>query len=94
MRLLVQEPMNTRSIFASVIGFTTYLMLVSQIGSAQAGYATVMFPIVALAVSTVFEGYVWTPTAMLGAGLALLGNVVMFAQPRRRRPAAAPPGAA
>ena len=82
------------AVFASVIGFTTYLMLVSQIGSAQAGYATVMFPIVALAVSTVFEGYVWTPTAMLGAGLALLGNVVMFAQPRRKRAAAAPPGAA
>ena len=45
------------AVFASVIGFTTYLMLVSQIGVAQAGYATVVFPVVALLISTLFEGY-------------------------------------
>lgn len=66
------------AVFASVIGFTTYLMLVSQIGSAQAGYATVVFPVVALVVSTVFEGYTWSATAVIGVALALLGNAVMF----------------
>lgn len=66
------------AVFASVIGFTTYLMLVSQIGSAQAGYATVIFPVVALVISTFFEGYEWTVTAFFGAALALLGNAVMF----------------
>ena len=66
------------AVFASVIGFTTYLMLVSQIGSAQAGYATVVFPVVALGISTFFEGYKWTGTAFLGVALALLGNAVMF----------------
>ena len=53
------------AVFASVIGFTTYLMLVSQIGSAQAGYATVLTPIVALVISTFFEGYDWTATAVV-----------------------------
>ena len=66
------------AVFASVIGFTTYLMLVSQIGSAQAGYATVIFPVVALVISTFFEGYQWTVTAVLGVALALMGNAVMF----------------
>lgn len=72
------------AVFASVIGFTTYLMLVSQIGSAQAGYATVIFPVVALVISTFFEGYEWTITAFFGVGLALLGNAVMFGKLGRK----------
>ncbi len=66
------------AIFASVIGFTTYLVLVWRIGSAKAGYATVLFPVVAMAMSTVLEGFVWTPLAAIGVAVALLGNLVMF----------------
>ena len=62
----------------SVIGFTTYLTLVNRIGSAKAGYATVLFPIVALTASTMLEGYQWTTLAVIGVALACLGNVVMF----------------
>ena len=65
----------------SVVGFTTYLMLVSRIGSAKAGYATVLFPIVALTASTLFEDYEWSIMSVLGVVLAALGNIVMF---RRR----------
>ncbi|WP_126978507.1 DMT family transporter [Frigidibacter oleivorans] len=71
------------AIVGSVVGFTTYLMLVARIGSAQAGYATVLFPIVALTASTLVEGYQWTPTAVIGLALACAGNAVMFL----RRPA-------
>lgn len=66
------------SVFASVIGFTTYLVLVSQIGAAQAGYSTVVFPVVALVISTFYEGYEWTANAFVGVAVALLGNAVMF----------------
>lgn len=66
------------AVFASIVGFTTYLLLVARMGSAQAGYATVVFPVVALLVSTVFEGYVWTASAFVGVGLTLIGNLVMF----------------
>lgn len=66
------------AIFGSVVGFTTYLMLVARIGSAKAAYTTVLFPLVALVASTMFEGYVWTTPALIGVALALLGNVVMF----------------
>lgn len=68
------------SVIGSVIGFTTYLMLVARIGSARAGYATVIFPVVALLISTLFEGFRWTPGAVAGLGLVLLGNVVMFSR--------------
>lgn len=74
----------------SVVGFTTYLLLVARIGSAGAGYATVLFPVVALVASTLFEGYHWSPTALTGVLFAGLGNLVMFG---RRRPAAAPAAA-
>lgn len=73
------------AIFGSVIGFTTYLMLVARIGPAKAAYTTVLFPLVALAASTIYEGYQWTAPALIGVALALLGNVVMFWTPRSRR---------
>lgn len=74
------------AIFGSIVGFTTYLMLVAKIGSAKAAYMTVLFPIIALAVSTLFEGYVWHWTGGLGLALALTGNVIIFAPRKRRLP--------
>ncbi|WP_199260328.1 DMT family transporter [Paracoccus binzhouensis] len=76
----------------TVLGFTTYLLMVARIGSSRAAYATVLFPVVALAISTVFEGYRWHWTGLLGLGLALLGNAVMFAPPLRLRPGGRPVG--
>jgi drug/metabolite transporter (DMT)-like permease len=55
---------------------------VARIGSARAAYTTVLYPIVALAISTAFEGYTWHWTGALGLALALAGNLVMFAKPR------------
>lgn len=71
------------SVIGSVVGFTTYLMLVSRIGSSRAAYATVLFPVVALSLSTVFEGYRWDVTAFIGLGLTLAGNLVIFWRNRR-----------
>ncbi len=75
------------AVIGSILGFTAYLTLVARIGSAKAAYTTVLYPIVALAISTAFEGYEWHWTGALGLALALAGNLVMFAKPR---PAAAP----
>ena len=66
-----------RSIFRSSDSGPTST-LVNRIGSAKAGYATVLFPIVALTASTMLEGYQWTTLAVIGVALACLGNVVMF----------------
>ena len=66
------------SIIGSVVGFTTYLMLVSRIGSSRAAYTTVLFPVVALSLSTLFEGYRWDAVASAGLVLTLLGNAVIF----------------
>ncbi len=66
------------AIGASVIGFVAYLTLVAKEGAAKAGYATVLFPILALAVSTVMEGYVWTLLAASGVLLATTGALIVF----------------
>jgi drug/metabolite transporter (DMT)-like permease len=75
------------AVVGSVVGFTTYLLLVSRIGSARAAYATVFFPIVALLISTEREGYHWYWTSFAGLALTVAGNLVMFASypasPRR-----------
>lgn len=65
-------------IAGSVIGFTSYLLLLGRIGPDRAAYATVLFPVVALTVSTFLEDYVWTGPAYAGLALVLLGNVLAF----------------
>lgn len=66
------------AVIASVVAFASYLTLLGRIGSARAGYATVIFPVVALTVSTVLEGYVWTLSAILGLLFVMGGNVLML----------------
>lgn len=63
---------------ASVVAFAAYLTLLQRIGAARAGYSTVLYPVVALAVSTVVEGYVWTASALAGLALVIVGNLVML----------------
>lgn len=65
----------------TVAGFIVYLKLIRRIGASRAGYGTVLFPLVALAISTVFEGYHWTWPAALGVGLVLAGNLVVLGRP-------------
>ena len=72
------------ALFGSVIGFATYFALIGRIGAGPAAYATVMFPLIALGMSTLFEGYQWSSSAILGLILILLGNAVMFYRPKRR----------
>ncbi len=62
----------------SIVAFYCYITVIQTLGADKAGYATVLFPVVALTVSTWLEGFEWTLTAILGALLAILGNYVLF----------------
>lgn len=73
------------AVIGSVIGFSTYLLMVARLGSDRAAYATVLFPVVALFMSTLFEGYEWHATALAGLALTIAGNLVMFAKLPARR---------
>jgi len=65
------------SVAGTVIAFSLYLWLLSEIGVARASYMAVMTPLVALIISTLFEGYEWSVYAATGVGFVLLGNILM-----------------
>lgn len=70
------------ALFGSVLAFGSYLTLLGRIGPEKAAYATVLFPLVALGISTLFEGYEWSLMAAGGVVLVVTGNVLVIA-PRR-----------
>lgn len=69
------------AVFGSIIAFGTYLTLLGRIGAGRASYASVLFPVVALSLSVWLEGYVFTPAAIGGAALVVLGNILVLAKP-------------
>lgn len=81
------------AIFGSIIAFGAYLTLLGRIGAAKAGYAMVMFPVIALILSTLFEGLEITATTVLGAVFVIAGNgfVLYTRQPAVKDPDCAEP---
>lgn len=73
------------ALFGSVIAFVTYLSLIRRVGAGPSGYTAAVIPLVAMLVSTLFEGYRWTPAAVAGLALVSLGTVLTL----RARAAAA-----
>jgi drug/metabolite transporter (DMT)-like permease len=70
------------SLFGTVLAFGAYLSLLGRIGADKAGYASILFPLVALGLSTWIEGFVWHPSTVLGLCLSLAGNVVILTKRR------------
>lgn len=63
-------------IIASALAFSLYYGLIREMGAGKAAYSSVIIPLVAMTLSTVFEGYRWSALAIAGAVLALIGLVV------------------
>ncbi|UJJ31330.1 DMT family transporter [Halopseudomonas maritima] len=70
------------AVIGSVVGFAVYFMLIGRIGAGPAAYATVLFPLIALGMSTLFEGYRWSGMAIVGLALIICGNLLLFHRPR------------
>jgi len=62
------------ALFGSVIAFGAYLTLLKRVGAAQSSFVGVATPVIALLLSTLFEGYRWTWVAVIGIVLAVAGN--------------------
>ena len=69
-------------IAASALAFPLYYDVIRAIGPAKAAYSSLIVPFIALALSTLFEGYRWTPTAFAGAMLAVGGMWVALTSRR------------
>ena len=60
----------------SVLTFPLYFGLIRNLGAGKAAYNGVAVPVVAMGLSTLFEGYRWTGLAAGGAVLAILGLLI------------------
>jgi drug/metabolite transporter (DMT)-like permease len=72
-------------VFGSVLAFSAYLTLLKAVGPGKAAYVGVGTPVVALLLSTAFEGYQWSGAAALGVALAVAANLIAL-WPRSPRP--------
>lgn len=68
------------AVFGSVLAFGFYLTLLNRIGPERAAYANLLYPLIALLVSSAFEGYEWTPRMMAAIALMLTGNFLVLMQ--------------
>ena len=74
------------AVFGSIVAFGSYLKLMGRIGPHKAGYAVVMFPVVALVLSVMFEGLSVEPHIVTGVIFVLTGNLVILGGRQLFRP--------
>ncbi|MGQ0659901.1 DMT family transporter [Sphingosinicella sp.] len=76
------------SVIASALAFWLYYRIIRAVGAARAAYSSVLIPIVAMLISTVAEGYRWSPPALAGGMLGIAGLIIAL---RSRRAVPPPP---
>jgi len=74
-------PMLYLTVFGSIVAFGCFMLLISRVGAEYAAYVTLLMPIIALALSTLFEEYHWTSNALVGVAFVLAGNLVILIPP-------------
>jgi drug/metabolite transporter (DMT)-like permease len=67
----------------SVVTFPLYFKLVRDIGAGRAAYNSIVVVVLAMGLSTLLEGYRWTPLAIAGSLLALAGLLVALTSARK-----------
>jgi drug/metabolite transporter (DMT)-like permease len=71
-------PMLYLTVFGSVVAFGCYMLLIGRIGAEYAAYVTLLMPIIALLLSTIFENFIWTANTAIGVVIVLVGNLFIL----------------
>jgi drug/metabolite transporter (DMT)-like permease len=71
------------TLFGSIAAFSAYLKLLGNIGPDKSAYVTLVIPVIALILSTIFEDYQWSPHAAVGVVLILGGNTLILQRKKR-----------
>ncbi len=66
------------AVFGTIVAFGAYLKLVGRIGPHKAGYAVVMFPVVAVILAVLFEDLKLGANGAVGIMLILTGNIMIL----------------
>ncbi len=69
----------------SVVAFYLYLKLLESVGSARASYIGVIMPMIALIISTIFEGLQWTNNLIFGLPVLIFGCVLVLNQKTKKK---------
>ena len=64
------------AVFGSVIAFWAYQTLVTTIGADRAAYSSIIAPMIAVVVSSLFENVKFTPHILGGIIFCILGNLI------------------
>jgi drug/metabolite transporter (DMT)-like permease len=72
-------------VVGSVVTFPLYFGLIRNIGPGKAAYTSVLIPVVAMLLSTIFEGYHWSLLAAAGAVLVIIGLLVAMQEGKPER---------
>ena len=75
-------PMLYLTLFGSILAFGCYMLLIGRIGADYAAYIMLVVPVIALLMSTLFEGYHWRMHGLTGIILVLTGNLIILTRPR------------
>ena len=71
------------AMLGSIAAFGAYFLLLKKVGAGPASFVGVSTPVVAMLLSTLFEGYSWTWTAGVGVLLAVVGNLIALRSPAK-----------
>ena len=66
------------AVFGSVGALSSYVVLIRRIGSDRAAFIDVVYPVIALYLSSLVEGYQWSLMALLGVTFIAVGNTVVL----------------
>ena len=67
----------------SAVAFALYYVVIRAVGPGRAAYSSLLIPLIAMLVSTLFEHYRWSPLAVAGGAVAMSGLVIAL---RSRKP--------
>ncbi len=71
------------SIFGSILAFGFYLTLINEIGISKASYINLLFPLLAIIISLIFEELMISKYMISGIVLIIVGNYIIFKKPKK-----------
>lgn len=72
------------SIFGTIIAFYAYQTLVGTIGADRAAYTSIINPVIAILISSIFENITFTPQLFIGILLCFSGNLIALRKVTQR----------
>lgn len=67
-------------VFGTIVAFSVYLKLLSNIGPGRAAYLFVVIPVIALTISSIFEDFQWHVSTIIGVLLIIFGNILVMSK--------------